>query len=364
MPGTQTKKDVVFPGLHTKNQDGSSLQIIPKTELEQFIQKFEIPAKGRLFLLRDASNLAGNLLNDNEHRGILCYRKINNVRYLNKFFEEVNRALQPGGLYIGCVETNYQLRKRAAQKYPAFLRIPFFTVHFLVRRVLPKWSISKRFYFFITRGKSRVISLSEVLGRLVSCGFEILEYREIAGLTYYAVRKTRRPAFDMYPTYGPLVGLKRVGKDGKLLTVYKFRTMHPYSEYLQDYIYRMNNLKEGGKFDDDMRVTGWGKVMRKLWLDEQPMWWNLIKGDLKLVGVRPLSQHYFSLYPPDLQKLRTRFKPGLIPPFYFDLPKTFEEILESERRYLLAYEKAPFSTDLRYLYRALYNIFIKRARSG
>ncbi|MCF8431758.1 MAG: sugar transferase, partial [Melioribacteraceae bacterium] len=95
-----------------------------------------------------------------------------------------------------------------------------------------------------------------------------------------------------------------------------------------------------------------------------PMFINYFKGELKLVGVRPLSRHYFSLYPASLQDQRTKYKPGLIPPFYVDLPKTFDEILSSEKKYLDAYEKAPFSTDMKYFFLSLYNIFIKRARSG
>ena len=56
---------------------------------------------------------------------------------------------------------------------------------------------------------------------------------------------------------------------------------------------------------------------------------------MNLVGVRALSKHYFSLYPSDLQELRIKYKPGLIPPFYYDMPKTFDEILSSEKKYLL-----------------------------
>ncbi|MEX2567706.1 MAG: hypothetical protein WD431_17295 [Cyclobacteriaceae bacterium] len=83
----------------------------------------------------------------------------------------------------------------------------------------------------------------------------------------------------------------------------------------------------------------------------------------KIVGVRPLSQHYFDLYPEDLQKLRTRVKPGLVPPFYADMPQTFEEITESERQYLYAYLKNPILTDIRYFFKAFFNIFFKGARS-
>ena len=93
------------------------------------------------------------------------------------------------------------------------------------------------------------------------------------------------------------------------------------------------------------------------------MIFNLLKGDLRLVGVRPLSVSYFDKYPKDLQKLRINFKPGLIPPYYADMPKNFDEILLSERKYLNKKQKSPFLTDLIYFQRAFVNIVFKGARS-
>ena len=46
----------------------------------------------------------------------------------------------------------------------------------------------------------------------------------------------------------------------------------------------------------------WAKLFRKYWVDELPMILNLLKGDLKIVGVRPLSSHYLSLYSEELRK--------------------------------------------------------------
>jgi lipopolysaccharide/colanic/teichoic acid biosynthesis glycosyltransferase len=158
--------------------------------------------------------------------------------------------------------------------------------------------------------------------------------------------------------------MRRIGKDGKIIYVYKLRTMHPYSEFIQDFVYRQNQLEEGGKFKDDFRIPGWGKIIRRLWIDELPMLFNWIKGDLKLVGVRPISNQYMSLYSKEHQELRKKFKPGLVPPFYADLPKTIEEIEKSERIYLEAYKKNPFRTDINYFLRALGNIVLKRKRSA
>ena len=93
------------------------------------------------------------------------------------------------------------------------------------------------------------------------------------------------------------------------------------------------------------------------------MFVNMIKGQIKLVGVRPLSQQYFNLYTPELQQLRIKTKPGLLPPFYVDMPETLEEIQESEKRYLEAYLEHPFRTDWRYFWRIMGNIFFRGKRS-
>jgi len=139
--------------------------------------------------------------------------------------------------------------------------------------------------------------------------------------------------------------------------------MHAYSEYLQPYIYQKNKLKEGGKFADDFRISTWGRFLRKLWLDELPMLINLLKGEMKLVGVRPLSPHYFSLYTPEMQELRIKTKPGLLPPYYVDMPKTIEEVQASEMKYLYAYLQSPRKTDWVYFWKIVWNIVFKRKRS-
>jgi hypothetical protein len=82
-----------------------------------------------------------------------------------------------------------------------------------------------------------------------------------------------------------------------------------------------------------------------------------------LVGVRAISKHYYNLYPKELQQMRINFKPGLIPPYYADLPKSFDEIVESELRYLQKKKEKPILTNLLYLGKAFMNIFFSGARS-
>ncbi|MBO5086502.1 MAG: sugar transferase [Paludibacteraceae bacterium] len=163
--------------------------------------------------------------------------------------------------------------------------------------------------------------------------------------------------------YGPLIRLPRVGKNKKIIYFYKMRTMHPYSEYIQKYVYDKYGSLDGDKAENDFRITTWGRFFRKVWIDELPMIINLLRGDMKLVGVRPLSKVKFDSYPKYLQDKRTLSKPGLIPPFYVDMPKTQEEMYDSEERYIDQYLKHPLSTDFKYFWKAFYMIVFKRARS-
>jgi hypothetical protein len=261
------------------------------------------------------------------------------------------------------VHTIAACRRHFFEKYPKYFSHLFYFIRFIFKRVFPKLPVTKKVYFAITKGKNRAISRAETLGRLCFCGFNIVREKEIGDDLYFIVQKGKTPSMSENPSYGPLVKFNRLGPNGTVINAYKFRTMHPYSEYLQDYIYQKNSLQQGGKFQDDFRVTTIGKFMRRVWLDELPMLYNWLKGELQLVGVRPLSMQYASLYHTELQEMRNKIKPGLIPPFFADRPQTFDEICESERCYIEAYLAHPLKTQWIYFWKAVYNIVVKGARS-
>lgn len=304
-----------------------------------------------------------NQLN-NFFKTIVNLKRINDIRWINKFFESVNSKLPKGGIFVCMAETKDLRKKRILNKYPPVINYIFYTFDYILKRVFPKFSLTKGIYFLLTRGENRVLSRAEVLGRIYSCGFEVLDERFIDKHFFVIAVKVKNPAFDLEATYGPLVKLKRIGKGGKIIKVYKMRTMHPYAEYIQDYVYQRHDLQEGGKFKNDFRISTVGRLMRKLWIDELPMIFNFLKGDMKIVGVRPLSKHYFSLYTKEHQERRIKYKPGLVPPFYVDNPKTLEEIQASEQKYFDLYDKRPLWTDIRYFFIAAYNIVFRHYRSG
>ena len=295
---------------------------------------------------------------------IVNFMPLNQIRGVNKLFTTVNDKLPDNGIWICCYEPQSVTKRNILKRFPPLIGWMYYIAFFCYKRVLPKLFMTSRLYFDITEGKNRVLSKAEVMGRLCYCGFEIIDERKKGDLNYVVARRKFRPEITARRLYGILVKLKRVGKNGRLFKVYKFRTMHPYSEFLQAYIYERYSLQEGGKFNHDIRVTTLGKFMRKYWMDELPMLINWLKGDMKLVGVRPISQHYFSLYSKELQEQRTRHKPGLLPPFYADMPKTLDEIQESEIRYLtMCEQRGTLLTDFVYFWKIVSTIVFKRARS-
>jgi lipopolysaccharide/colanic/teichoic acid biosynthesis glycosyltransferase len=290
-------------------------------------------------------------------------RRVNDFRYINKYFESVNAKLPLGGIFIDFFESKNMRKKRILEKYPPIINYLYYSLDFIVKRLFPKTAFTKNLYFILTRGENRVLSKAETFGRLYSCGFEIVDESLIDKQLYFVAVKVKDPLFPKNPSYGPLIALERIGKGGKTIKVFKMRTMHPFAEYLQDYVYNKVGLQDGGKFRDDFRITTIGRILRNSWLDELPMLINVLKGELKIFGVRPLSHQYFKLYSNELQELRIKAKPGLIPPFYVDYPKTLDEIMASELRYLKSHGRHPFRTDWTYFWKAVFNILFRKNRN-
>ncbi|MFH2108805.1 MAG: sugar transferase [Chrysiogenia bacterium] len=325
------------------------------------LSRFDILTSAFLFAA-DIFNI--DIFEDDSLGFFFNFEKVNNFRHVNRVCIALNNKMKMGGVFIGCFESYDQRRKRIFTKFPKWFARIFYIVDFIYKRIMPKLPVLKQIYFMISRGKKRVFSRTEVLGRLYYCGFEVIGLRPIAGIYYFIAKKTGEPRKDPRPSYGPIFRQRRLGKGGKIIYIYKLRTMHPFAEYLHQYIFEKNKLEDSGKIKGDFRITSWGRFFRKTWLDELPMLVNWLKRDIKIVGVRPLSETFFKTYPLDLQKERMLFKPGLVPPFYADMPTGIEAVWESERRYLSRYKKHPWRTDIVYLFKAFNNIFFHHAKSS
>ena len=297
------------------------------------------------------------------YQTIINIQKINSLRGINEMFNKINEKLPDQGLCCLCYETFDHLKQHIDKSYPIIIRKVVQSYYFIVKRIIPKLFLTNRLYFDLTKGRNRYFSDTEILGRLYYCGFEVIKECSSDKLNWVIARRKQAPQPLVPKRYGPIIKLYRVCLHGELKPIYKLRTMYPYSEYIQSYMYQKYGTDDIGKIKDDMRITVWGRVFRKFWIDELPMFWNLLRGDLKIVGVRPVSMANFQTYPEYLQKKRIKVKPGLIPPMYFDMPQTPQGFYDSEERYIDSYLKSPILTDIKYLFGSIYNILIKRARS-
>ncbi len=91
---------------------------------------------------------------------------------------------------------------------------------------------------------------------------------------------------------------KRPGKNEKIFTLCKFRTMTDAKD------------SEGNLLPDSARLTKFGKLLRAMSLDELPELWNILKGDMSIIGPRPLLVSYLPYYS-EREKLRHSVRPGL-----------------------------------------------------
>ena len=356
--------EILQKALTSKNRDSVIKEL--GDDAYRFYEKFlNVSSTWNLVIPKD--KLLSNYDDFSNVKNIILLDKINNFRQINKQLEEVNVKIPDGGILMGSFET---FSSRSKRRNSVINRIPvlkqcYAGLDFVFNRVFPKLPYVKKVYFNFTKGKDRLLSKAEALGRLVSCGFDILDYQEINGIHYFASIKIKAPAYNMNPSYGPLFKMQRVGKGGKMIGVYKFRTMHPYSEYLQDYILKLNGYAESGKPANDFRLVPWGKFLRRYWLDELPQLINVLKGELKLVGVRPVSKTYFDSIPTDIQELRLTQKPGCVPPYVsLNRKSSVESVLESEKEYLQEKIRNPYFTDVKFFFNAIFNIFFKGKRSA
>ncbi|MGG6440545.1 sugar transferase [Saccharococcus caldoxylosilyticus] len=128
----------------------------------------------------------------------------------------------------------------------------------------------------------------------------------------------------------------RVGKDGKEFYMYKFRSMVTNAEELLESLLHLNEVTGAMfKMKDDPRVTKVGKFIRKTSIDELPQLWNVLKGDMSLVGPRPPLPREVAQYT-EYDKQRLLVKPGCTGLWQVSGRSNvgFEEMVELDLKYI------------------------------
>ena len=283
------------------------------------------------------------------------YSNINQT--LNSFSNELGYSV------VGKVRTLSNWKKSKKMRRIPILGFILSMFQFLFLRLLPKTWGFKKLYSSFGFSTNYYMSKAEILGRFIFNGYEIKSFEDEGLIIPFVLKKLKMPKIKIVRT-GPIIVLDRLGYKGIPIKVYKIRTMHAYSEFLHKYMIDNHGFNNSGKILNDYRITKWGKLLRKYWIDEIPQIYNILRGDLKIIGLRPVSKEYFNELPEEVKRKRLTLKPGCIPPYVsLNMKSSVGEVLEADLIYIEAYEKNRL-ISIKFFFMAIYNIIFKSKRSS
>ncbi len=158
------------------------------------------------------------------------------------------------------------------------------------------------------------------------------------------------------PGAGPIFIQERVGRDGKPFRLYKFRSMIPDAENRLDELLCRNEMNGPAfKIKNDPRITRFGRWLRRTGLDELPQFWNVLRGEMSIVGPRPpLAREVLQYGPYEQQRLYVT--PGLTC-YWQILPdrnnRSFDEWLELDLKYI---QKSRILDDWRIIFATVWAV--------
>lgn len=152
----------------------------------------------------------------------------------------------------------------------------------------------------------------------------------------------------------------RVGKNGRPFKIYKFRSMYLDAEERKKELMEKNEMKGFMfKMEDDPRIFPIGRLMRKFSIDELPQFWNVLRGEMSLVGTRPPTMDEFEQYEAH-HRARLGNKPGLTGMWQVSGRSKitdFEEVVSLDTYYISNWNLA---LDIRILFKTVKVVLLGR----
>ncbi|WP_302541783.1 sugar transferase [uncultured Clostridium sp.] len=201
---------------------------------------------------------------------------------------------------------------------------------------------------FENKQNLRVYEICKRTIDIIGAGLGLILLSPIIAIVACAVKFTSK---------GPVFfSQKRVGKNGELFEMYKFRSMVVNAEELKENLEEQNEMSGPMfKIKDDPRITKVGKFIRKTSIDELPQLWNILKGDMSLVGPRPSLPKEVEQFDNWMFK-RLSVRPGLT--CYWQVSGRnnidFEDWMKLDVKYV---EERNFWIDIKLIFKTVFVLF-------
>lgn len=191
--------------------------------------------------------------------------------------------------------------------------------------------------------------LMDIVGGLIGCFLTLIIAIIIGPIIYI---KSPGPIF---------YGSERIGLNGRHFKMYKFRSMIPNAEAMKEDLQAQNIVKDGMMFkikDDPRVIPGIGTFIRKTSLDEFPQFFNVLKGEMSLVGTRPPTVDEWNKYKLE-HRMRMTIKPGVTGLWQISGRSSitdFDEVLKLDKQYIDNWDLA---LDIKIIFKTILYLFEK-----
>ena len=213
------------------------LSITTEEDYQLLLEKAHLDSR-RTKVVANRDRFSFMQIPDYEYDTLVDMTLLNDAKGINKRFCIVNQKLPDNGHYVCCYRPQEYVKQKILNRYPMGINWIIYIFWFVWKRIIPRILLTSRLYYDLTKGRKRMLSKTEVLGRLYYCGFEVEEMVTMQHIVYvFATRHSQPYEQEKMKVYGPLIKLPRICKTRKSgISISSARCIHTRNTYKNMYL--------------------------------------------------------------------------------------------------------------------------------